>query len=193
MSMKGDLPVIPFASRDAWEAWLADEHASSSGLWLKFAKVGAGIDSVSYAEAVEVALCYGWIDGQAARYDETYWLQRFTPRRRRSKWSRINRDRATELIVRGEMKPAGLAEVERAKADGRWEAAYESQGTATVTDDLHRALEENDEAREFSGTLDSANRYAILYRTQDSKKPRDAGRRIQRYVEMLSEHSTIHP
>ena len=127
MDTKGDLPIIPFASRDALKAWLADEHAGSSGLWLKFAKVGAGVDSVLYAEAVEVALCYGWIDGQAARYDETYWLQRFTPRRRRSKWSKINRARAIELIERGEMKPSGLAEVERAKADGRWDAASESQ------------------------------------------------------------------
>jgi uncharacterized protein YdeI (YjbR/CyaY-like superfamily) len=123
MDTRGDLPVIPFASRDAWAAWLADEHATSSGLWLKLAKVGAGIGSVSYAEAVEVALCYGWIDGQAASYDEAYWLQRFTPRRRKSKWSKINRARATELIERGEMKPPGLAEVERAKADGRWDAA----------------------------------------------------------------------
>jgi uncharacterized protein YdeI (YjbR/CyaY-like superfamily) len=123
MDPKGDLPVIRFPSRDAWEAWLADEHASSSGLWLKLAKVGAGVDSVSYADAVEVALCYGWIDGQAARYDGAYWLQRFTPRRRRSNWSKINRARAIELIERGEMKPSGLAEVERAKADGRWNAA----------------------------------------------------------------------
>jgi uncharacterized protein YdeI (YjbR/CyaY-like superfamily) len=127
MDTKGDLPIIPFASRDAWEAWLADEHASSSGLWLKLAKAGAGVASVSYAEAVEVALCYGWIDGQAAKYDEAYWLQRFTPRRRRSKWSEINRARAIELIERGEMRPSGLAEVERAKADGRWDAASESQ------------------------------------------------------------------
>jgi uncharacterized protein YdeI (YjbR/CyaY-like superfamily) len=127
METKGDLPIIPFASRDAFDAWLTDEHASSSGFWLKLAKAGAGIDSVSYPDAVEVALCYGWIDGQAARYDEAYWLQRFTPRRRRSNWSKINRARAVELIERGEMKPAGLAEVERAKADGRWDAASGSQ------------------------------------------------------------------
>jgi uncharacterized protein YdeI (YjbR/CyaY-like superfamily) len=123
MEAKGDLPVVAFTSRDAWEAWLADEHARAPGLWLKLAKVGADIDSVSYAEAVEAALCYGWIDGQAASYDEAYWLQRFTPRRAASKWSKINRAKATELIERGEMKPAGLAEVERAKADGRWDAA----------------------------------------------------------------------
>ena len=193
MSARGDLPVISFASRGVWEEWLAEEHATSSGLWLKLAKVGAGIDSVSYAEAVEVALCYGWIDGQAASFDETYWLQRFTPRRRRSKWSRINRDRASGLIERGKMKPAGLAEVERAKSDGRWDAAYESQGTATMPDDLHRALEENDTARAFFATLDSRNRYAILYRIQDAKKPETRARRIAKYVAMLNEHTKPYP
>lgn len=193
MSAKGDLPVISFASREAWESWLADEHASSSGLWLKLAKVGAGIDSVSYAEAVEVALCYGWIDGQAARYDETYWLQRFTPRRRRSKWSKINRARVTELVERGEMRSAGLAEVERAKADGRWDAAYESPSTATVPDDLRRALDDNDAARAFFATLDSTNRYAILHRIQDAKKPETRARRIAKYVAMLNEHTTVYP
>ena len=193
MSAKGDLPVISFASRGAWEEWLAEEHATSDGLWLKLAKVGAGIDSVSYAEAVEVALCYGWIDGQAASLDEAYWLQRFTPRRRRSKWSRINRDRASGLIERGEMKPAGLAEVERAKSDGRWDAAYESQGTATMPDDLHRALEKNDAARAFFATLDSRNRYAILHRIQDAKKPETRARRIAKYVAMLNEHTKPYP
>ena len=193
MSPGGDLPVISFASRGAWEEWLAEEHATSSGLWLKLAKVGAGIDSVSYAEAVEVALCYGWIDGQAASLDETYWLQRFTPRRRRSRWSRINRDRATGLIERGEMKPAGLAEVERAKSDGRWDAAYESQSTATMPDDLHRALEENDAARAFFATLDSRNRYAILHRIQEAKKPETRARRIAKYVAMLNEHTKLYP
>ena len=193
MSARDDLPVISFASRGAWEEWLAEEHATSGGLWLKLAKVGAGIDSVSYAEAVEVALCYGWIDGQARSFDETYWLQRFTPRRRRSRWSRINRDRATGLIERGEMKPAGLAEVERAKSDGRWDAAYESQGTATMPDDLHRALEKNDAARAFFATLDSRNRYAILYRIQDAKKPETRARRIAKYVAMLNEHTKLYP
>lgn len=193
MSAGGDLPVISFASRGEWEEWLAEEHATSGGLWLKLAKVGAGIDSVSYVEAVEVALCYGWIDGQAASFDESYWLQRFTPRRRRSKWSRINRDRASGLIERGEMKPAGLAEVERAKSDGRWDAAYESQGTATMPDDLHRALEKNDAARAFFATLDSRNRYAILHRIQDAKKPETRARRIAKYVSMLNEHTKLYP
>ena len=150
MTVKPDLPIIPFASRDVWEAWLAEHHATSSGVWLKIAKKGSGIDSVSYAEALDVALCHGWIDGQKGKFDDDYWLQRFTPRKTRSKWSKVNRDKATHLIERGEMKPAGLREVERAKADGRWDAAYEAQSKATVPNDLRRELEKNDETREFS-------------------------------------------
>jgi uncharacterized protein YdeI (YjbR/CyaY-like superfamily) len=193
MATKQDLPVISFGSQEAWEAWLAEHHASSSGVWLKIAKKGSGIDSVSYPEALDVALRYGWIDGQRDRFDDDYFLQRFTPRRPRSKWSKRNRDRATELIERGEMKPAGLREVERAKADGRWEAAYEGQRTATVPDDLRQALEENDRAREFFSTLDSANRYAILYRIQEARKPETRARRIEKYVAMLSERKKLHP
>jgi uncharacterized protein YdeI (YjbR/CyaY-like superfamily) len=162
-------------------------------VWLKIAKKGAGIDSVSYAEALEVALCYGWIDGQKGRFDDEHWLQRFTARKAASRWSKINRDKATELIERGEMRPAGLREVERAKADGRWDAAYAGQGTATVPDDLRRALDANDRARAFFATLDAANRYAILYRVQDAKKPETRARRIAKYVAMLAEHDTIHP
>jgi uncharacterized protein YdeI (YjbR/CyaY-like superfamily) len=188
-----DLPVVSFASRDAWEAWLEAEHAGASSVWLKFAKKGSGIDSVSHADALEVALCYGWIDSQAAKLDDDYWLQRFTPRRSRSKWSRINRDKATELIANGRMKAAGLREVERAKADGRWDAAYEAQSTAAVPDDLQRELDRNDKARAFFATLDSRNRYAILYRIQDAKKPETRARRIEKYVAMLSRHEGIHP
>ncbi len=129
MSAKQDLPIILFSSPAAWERWLADQHATSDGVLLKLAKKGSGIDSISYAEAVEVALCYGWIDGQASKFDEDHWLQRFTPRRSRSKWSRINRDKATDLIERGEMKPAGLREIERAKADGRWPLGRGLRGT----------------------------------------------------------------
>jgi uncharacterized protein YdeI (YjbR/CyaY-like superfamily) len=193
MTTKQDLPVISFVSRDAWEAWLAEHHASSSGVWLKIAKKGSGIDSVSHPEALDVALRYGWIDGQRDGFDDDYFLQRFTPRRPRSKWSKRNRDRATELIESGEMKPAGLREVERAKADSRWEAAYEGQKTATVPDDLRQALEKNDRAREFFSTLDSANRYAILYRIQDARKPETRARRIEKYVAMLSERKKFHP
>ncbi len=193
MTAKPDLPIIPFASQDAWGAWLEEHHATSGGLWLKIAKKGSGIETVSYAEALDVALCYGWIDGQKASFDDRYWLQRFRPRRPRSKWSKINRQKATELIEKGEMKPAGLREVERAKADGRWDAAYDAQSTATVPDDLQRELEKNDRAREFFDTLDSANRYAILYQIQDAKRPQTRARRIEKYVAMLSEQKKLYP
>ena len=192
MTTRADLPVMPFASRDAWAAWLEEQHAASDGLWLKFAKKGSGLDTVTYAEAVEVALCYGWIDGQVRKFDEDYYLQRFTPRRARSKWSKINRQKATELIERGEMKPAGLREVERARADGRWDAAYDAPSTAQVPDDLLRELEKNQPAREFFETLDGRNRYAILYQIQDAKRPETRARRIEKYVAMLSEGKKIY-
>jgi uncharacterized protein YdeI (YjbR/CyaY-like superfamily) len=181
-----------FASRDAWAAWLAAEHEQSDGVWLQIAKKASGIDSVSYAEALEVALCYGWIDGQKRSFDDDHWLQRFTPRRARSKWSKINRQKATELIDSGAMTPAGLREVARAKADGRWEAAYEGQAAATVPDDLRRALEADPAALEFFATLDSRNRYAILHRVQDAKKPETRARRIQKYVAMLAAGEKIY-
>lgn len=193
MSAKLDLPVISFASRDAWEAWLAEHHTASTGLWLKIAKKGSGIDTISYAEALDVALCYGWIDGRKNRFDDDFWLQRLTARKPRSKWSKVNCGKATELIEKGEMKPAGLREVEQAKTDGRWEAAYEAQSTATVPDDLRRELEKNDRAREFFSTLDSRNRYAILYRIQDAKKPETRVRRLEQYVAMLSKQKKIYP
>ncbi len=193
ITTKPDLPIVPFASRDAWEAWLQGQHATSDGLWLKFAKKSSGIETVTYDQAVEIALCYGWIDGQVRRFDEDYYLQRFTPRRPRSKWSKINRQRATELIEQGEMKPAGLREVERAKADGRWDAAYEAPSTATVPEDLRRELDKNEVAREFFSELDSQNRYAILYQIQDAKKRETRARRIQKYVAMLNERKKIYP
>lgn len=191
--MKNDDPVLPFASREAWEAWLAEQHATADGLWLKLAKKGSGIDSVTRAEALEVALTYGWIDGQGRTLDDHWWLQRFTPRRARSKWSMINREAATRLIERGEMKPAGLREVERAKADGRWDAAYEAQSTATVPEDLQRELDNDKSAREFFSTLDSRNRYAVLHRIQDAKKPETRARRIEKYVAMLRAGEKIYP
>jgi uncharacterized protein YdeI (YjbR/CyaY-like superfamily) len=193
MAAKQDLPVLAFPSRQAWEAWLDEYHESSSGIWLKFAKKGSGIESVSHAEALEEALRHGWIDGQAAKFDEDHWLQRFTPRRPRSRWSRINRDKATELIERGDMKPAGLRQVELARADGRWDAAYEAQSTATVPDDLQRELDRHPAAREAFAALDSRNRYAILYRIQDARRPETRARRIRRYVAMLERGETIHP
>jgi uncharacterized protein YdeI (YjbR/CyaY-like superfamily) len=193
MSARQGEPVLAFASRAAWEAWLAEHHAASTGLWIKFAKKGSGIDSVTYAEALDAALCYGWIDGQKDKFDDRWFLQRFTPRRPRSKWSKINCDKATRLAAQGEMKPAGLREVERAKADGRWAAAYDGQRAATVPDDLRRELEKHPAAGEFFATLDSANRYAILYRLHEAKKPETRARRLAKFVAMLSEGQKIHP
>ena len=193
MNSKQDLPIITFASPAAWEAWLAAQHATSSGLWLKIAKKDSGVETVSYAEALEVALCYGWIDGQKDKFDGDYWLQRFTPRKPRSKWSKINREKAEQLITQGRMQPAGLREVEQAKADGRWDAAYDGQRTAGIPDDLRQALEQNPQAAAFFASLDSANRYAILYRLQEAKKPETRARRLERYVAMLNEQQKIHP
>jgi uncharacterized protein YdeI (YjbR/CyaY-like superfamily) len=193
MSPQRDEPVLAFASRAEWEAWLAKHHATSGGLWLQIAKKGSSVATVSYAEALDVALCYGWIDGQKGKLDDRCWLQRFTPRKPRSPWSKINRAKAAELIERGEMRPAGLREVERAKADGRWDAAYEGQRTATVPADLQRELKGNDRAREFFAALDSANRYAILFRIEEAKKPETRARRIEKYVAMLSAGKKIHP
>lgn len=194
LETKGGLPVIPFASRGAWEAWLEEHHhVASEGLWLKISKKSSGIESVSYAEALEAALCYGWIDGQRDSFDGEYFLQRFTPRRPRSKWSKVNVGKVTKLIEEGRMMPAGLREVERAKADGRWEAAYESQSTATVPEDLQRKLDENPEAAAFFATLNSANRYAILYRIQDAKRTETRARRIEKVVVLLNERKKPYP
>jgi uncharacterized protein YdeI (YjbR/CyaY-like superfamily) len=193
MDWKQDLPVILFACQEDWERWLAAQHATAKGLWLKIAKKGSGIDSVTYEEALQSALCYGWIDGQKGSFDEQYWLQRFTPRGPRSKWSKINRDGATELLAEGRMQPAGLEQVLKAQQDGRWDAAYEGQRATTVPDDLQRELDENPEAKAFFATLDGTNRYAILYRLQDAKKPETRARRLAKYIAMLGEHEKLHP
>jgi uncharacterized protein YdeI (YjbR/CyaY-like superfamily) len=187
------LPVVCFESADAWDAWLAAHHADSPGVWLKIAKKGSGGRSVSYSDALDVALCHGWIDGQKGRHDDAYWLQRFTPRKPGSRWSKINTERAAALIASGRMGPAGLREVERARADGRWEQAYESQSRVTVPEDLARALAANPRAADFFATLDSANRYAVLYRIADAKRPETRAKRIGTFVAMLGEHKKIHP
>ena len=182
---KDGKPILSFASPEEWEAWLEQEHATSDGVWIKFAKKGSGVASVVYAEAVEAGLCYGWIDSQALSLDERFYLQKFTPRRARSKWSRVNRDKVEELTRQGRMRPAGLAEVERAKEDGRWEAAYSSPATATVPDDLQRALDANRTAAEFFATLNKSNRFAIVYQLEEAKKPETRTRRLQKFVAML--------
>ena len=193
VTVQPDLPVVPFASGEAWEAWLEDHHATSRGVWLKIAKKGSGVESVTFSEALDVALCYGWIDSQRDRFDERFYLQRFTPRKPKGKWSQVNREKVARLMERGRMKPAGLREVERAKADGRWDAAYEPQSAATVPDDLRVALEGNGRAREFFETLNKTNRYAILYRIQDAKGPETRARRIAKYVAMLAEGEKLYP
>ena len=185
--------ALTFASQAEWEHWLEKHHAASAGAWLRIGKKGAGVESVSHAEALESALCYGWIDGQRRALDERFFLQRFTPRRARSTWSRVNRDKATALIEQGRMKPAGLAEVERAQRDGRWDAAYEPQSTAKVPDDLQRELERNPRAAKFFAALDSRNRYAIIYRLQDAKRPETRARRLARFVAMLEAGEKPYP
>ncbi|HEY5628431.1 MAG TPA: YdeI/OmpD-associated family protein [Candidatus Limnocylindrales bacterium] len=188
-----DLPIVLFASRESFEAWLGQQGGASSGLWLKIARKGTRPGTVTYAEALDAALCFGWIDGQKRPLDDEHWLQRFTPRAARSRWSQANRKRATELIELGQMRHAGLAEVERAKADGRWDAAYQGARSATVPDDLQAALDADAEAAAFFATLDSRNRYAILYRIGDAKRPETRRARIETYVAMCREHKLIHP
>lgn len=185
------LPVIGFATVPDCEAWFAEQSADHRGFWLKIAKGGLGT-TVGYAEALDVALCHGWIDGQKRGYDEAFWLQRFTPRRPRSVWSQVNRDKAEALIDAGRMRPAGQAQVDAAKADGRWAAAYAGQKSATVPDDLAAALAADPGAAAFFDTLSSANRFAILYRVQEAKKPETRAARIARFVEMCHRHETLH-
>jgi uncharacterized protein YdeI (YjbR/CyaY-like superfamily) len=182
---KDGRPIAAFASAAEWEAWLDAEHASSDGVWIKFAKKGSGIDSVSYPEAVEIGLCFGWIDSQMKSLDERFYIQKFTPRRAKSKWSRVNREKIEELTKQGRMKPAGLAEVELAKADGRWEAAYSSPANVEVPDDLQKALDASPKAAEFWAVLNKSNRYAIVYQLEDAKKPETRTRRLERFLGML--------
>ncbi len=187
------LPILPFTDQQAWKTWLAANHASAPGVWLQIAKMISGVQSVTYAEALEVALCYGWIDGQKKGRDELSWLQKFTPRGPRSIWSKINRAKAEELIASGAMQPAGLVAVEQAKANGQWDAAYDAQSSASVPDDLQAALDESPDAQAFFATLNSRNRYAILHRIQTAKKPETRARRIAQYVEMLEKGEKLYP
>lgn len=190
--MADELPILLFATPPELEAWLEKNHAEAGGFWLKVAKKGSGEQSVTYAEALELALCFGWIDSQKRGLDEKFFLQRFTPRRPRGRWSRINRDKAEELIAAGSVRPAGMAEIDAARADGRWDAAYEGASTAKVPDDLRRELDANEAAREFFASLDSTNRYAIVYRLNDAKKPQTRERRLRKFVAMLERGEKIH-
>jgi uncharacterized protein YdeI (YjbR/CyaY-like superfamily) len=188
-----DAPVLLFRDQRAWATWLKTNHASSVGVWLRLARKASGKQSVSYDEALEVALCYGWIDSQGKSDDENYRRQKFTPRAKRSIWSKRNRDKALGLIKSGQMKPAGLAEVERAKQDGRWSAAYDSPSRMTVPRDLQAALNKSAQAKAFFKTLNSRNRYAILFRLQTAKRAETRSRRITTFVEMLAKKEKLYP
>jgi uncharacterized protein YdeI (YjbR/CyaY-like superfamily) len=192
MAPKDDLPVITRRSQAHWSEWLERYHDDSAGVWLKIAKKNSGISTVTHREALEDALCFGWIDGQRQSFDETYFLQRFTPRTARSRWSQINCASAERLIAAGRMRPAGLVQVEAAKADGRWEAAYEPQSRASVPKDLQAALDANPAAKAFFETLRGQNRYAILYRVGDAKRAETRAKRIAQFVQMCSEGRTVH-
>ena len=186
------LPVILFEDREAWAAWLDERHATAAGVWLRLAKKGASIRSLSYAEALDEALCYGWIDSQKKGHDAESWIQKFTPRGPKSVWSKVNREKVQALADAGRMRPAGLRAVEAAKADGRWAAAYDSQRTATVPEDLAAALDGRPEAKRFFAALDGANRYAVLWRVQTARTPAARAKRIATLVEMLARGKRIH-
>jgi uncharacterized protein YdeI (YjbR/CyaY-like superfamily) len=191
--VKDDEPVVRFGSQKEWERWLQKNHAKVPAVWLEFAKKGASFTTVTYAEAVESALCYGWIDGMGRSGGPEIARQRFTPRTKRSNWSRINREHAIRLTSEGRMRPSGLAAIDVAKANGRWDAAYEPPSTSKVPDDLTNALRKSAKARKFFESLDSRNRYAILHRIQDAKKPETRARRIEKFVDMLSKGEKLYP
>jgi len=187
-----DLPILPFTNKKKWMDWLAKHHDKSTGVWLKIAKKDSGIASVTYDEALEFALCYGWIDGQKKGFDDKYWLQKFTPRGPKSIWSKINTEKAERLIASGEMKPAGLTAIEAAKKDGRWDAAYSSQKNISIPDDFQAAMNKNKKAKAFFATLNSVNRYAILFRIVTAKKEETRTKRINQFVEMLERNEKIY-
>lgn len=187
------LPNELFEQQRDWATWLKNNYNTSSGVWLQLAKKDAGVQSVSYDEAIEVALCFGWIDGQKKAHSEQYWLQKFTPRSAKSVWSKINKAKALALIKAGKMKPPGLKEIERAKHDGRWNAAYDSASKSAVPSDFQSALDGNARAKNFFATLDSRNRYAVLFRIQTAKNAETRAKKISQFVQMLERHEKVHP
>jgi uncharacterized protein YdeI (YjbR/CyaY-like superfamily) len=187
-----DFLILPFESKKKWIDWLAKQHDKSTGVWLKLAKKDSGIPSVNYEEALDVALCYGWIDGQKKGLDDKYWLQKFTPRGPKSIWSKINTKKVERLIKSGEMMPAGLKAIEAAKKDGRWDAAYASQKNIGVPEDFQSALDKNKKAKDFFATLKSSERYSFLFRIQTAKKAETRAKRIQQFVEMLERNEKFH-
>jgi uncharacterized protein YdeI (YjbR/CyaY-like superfamily) len=182
---KDGKPILQLASPEEWEKWLDAEHATSDGVWLKFAKKGSGVTTVVYAEALDVALCFGWIDSQVMTLDERFYLQKFTPRRSKSKWSKINVEKIEALTKACRMRPAGLEQVELAKADGRWGAAYSSPASMTEPPDLKKALKASPKAAEFWATLNKSNRYAAIYQLEDAKKPETRERRLAKFIAMF--------
>ncbi|MDQ2831429.1 MAG: YdeI/OmpD-associated family protein [Chloroflexota bacterium] len=188
-----NLPLVLFDSLQEWESWLDAHHARPQGVWLKIAKKGAPVSSVSYADALDAALCYGWIDGQKKPYDSAFWLQKFTPRRPKSGWSKINTGKAIRLIEAGAMTPAGQREVDAAKQDGRWDAAYESQSNLTIPDDFQVELDRHPQAKAFFDTLNKVNRYAMCYRIATAKKPETRQARIDKFIVMLAQGEKIYP
>ena len=191
-SEKDNLPILTFKTAKEWDKWMAKNYASSKGIWLRFYKKASGIPSLTYPEAVEVSLCYGWIDGQANKYDENSYLQRFTPRRPKSIWAKKNIERVTRLIASGKMKPSGLKEIEAAKADGRWEMAYDSPATMEIPNDFLKELSKNPKAKTFFGTLNKTNTYAIAWRLQTAKKPETRQKRMKAIIDMLSKKQKFH-
>ena len=187
-----ELPTLPFASKKKWTEWLVKQHDKSGGVWLKIAKKDSGIASVSYDEALESALCYGWIDGQKKGFDDKYWLQKFTPRGPKSIWSKINTEKVERLIEGGEMMPSGLKAIEAAKKDGRWDAAYASQKNISIPEDFQSALDKSKKAKAFFETLKSAERYSFLFRIQTAKKAETRAKRIQQFIEMLEKNEKFH-
>jgi uncharacterized protein YdeI (YjbR/CyaY-like superfamily) len=193
VNAQDDSSIRLFSSRQDWAVWLKKEHRKSAGLWLRLAKKDSKVESVTYQEALDIALCYGWIDGQKRPESEHFWLQKFLPRSKKSLWSKINRAKALTLIANGEMESAGMEAIEDAKADGRWDAAYDSPSGATVPDDFQAALDSKPQAAAFFEGLDRANRYAILWRIQTAKRAETRARRIEQFVAMLGRHEKIHP
>jgi uncharacterized protein YdeI (YjbR/CyaY-like superfamily) len=187
------LPVAHFKNQKAWKAWISKHYSVSDGVWLRLSKKSATLKSLSYQEALEVALCYGWIDGQKKTYDEQSWLQRFSPRGRRSIWSKINRSKAERLVQEGRMHQAGLAAIEKAKQNGQWEKAYDSQKTATPAKDFEEVLHDRPKAKAFFESLNSQNRYAILFRIHNAKKAETRKKRIEKFILMLEKHEKLYP
>jgi uncharacterized protein YdeI (YjbR/CyaY-like superfamily) len=186
------IEIVAFPDADAWDAWLAANWERQEGVWIRMAKKASGIPTVTHPEAIDVALCWGWIDGQRKGLDATWFLQKFTPRRKRSLWSRVNVDKVAALTAAGRMRPPGLAEVDAAKADGRWDAAYASQSAAEVPADLEAALASRPAARAFFGTLTGANRYAVLWRLMTAKTEKTRAARLEKIVAMLEAGETFH-